>query len=246
MNWLAVSEAALAVAMASFVRGLTGFGFAIVATPLLALVYPPAIAVPVATLLQIPSGLPTVLRDWRDTDFRAAATAWIGGLPALIPGVFLLGILSADVMRLAVGGAVIFSTVALAFGKKIGRDPKPYELMGAGALSGLMQGAVAMAGPPVILLILSSSWNAARCRATLSFVFLLLGTASLVFGTIHGIVTKESILIAAVTVPGLLLGQMVGSHLFQRIDAKRYRSISTICVAVTGALVVIRGLMSFL
>lgn len=244
MDWLALSGAVLAVAAASFVRGLTGFGFAIVATPLLALVYPPAVAVPVATLLQIPSGLPTVVRDWDDTNFRAATIAWIGGMPALIPGIFLLGALSANVMRLIVGGAVVFSTVALALGPKLDRDPKSYELVGAGALSGLMQGAVAMAGPPVILLILSSSWNAARCRATLSFIFLLLGTASLVFGTLHGIVNRESVMIAAVTVPGLLLGQAVGTQLFARIDGKRYRSVSTICVAVAGCLVVVRGLMS--
>ena len=244
MDWLALSGAILAVAAASFVRGLTGFGFAIVATPLLALVYPPAVAIPVATLLQIPSGLPTVVRDWEDTNFRAATIAWIGGMPALIPGVFLLGALPADVMRLIVGGAVVFSTVALALGPKLDRDPKFYELVGAGALSGLMQGAVAMAGPPIILLVLSSSWNAARCRATLSFIFLLLGTASLVFGTLHGIVNRESVVIAAVTVPGLLLGQAVGTHLFVRIDGKRYRSVSTICVAVAGFLVVVRGLMS--
>lgn len=246
MSLLAISGAAFAVTVASFVRGLTGFGFAIVATPLLALVYPPAIAVPVATLLQIPSGLPTVIRDWPDTNFRAAATAWLGGLPALIPGVFLVGSVPADAMRLIVGAAVVFSTVALAFGKKLDREPKPYELVGAGALSGLMQGAVAMAGPPVILLILSSSWTAARCRATLSFVFLLLGTASLIFGAIHGLVTTESLIIAAATVPGLLLGQAIGSWLFLRVDAKRYRSISTFCVAITGVLVVIRGLLSLM
>jgi hypothetical protein len=244
MNWVALSGAVLAVAVASFVRGLTGFGFAVVATPLLVLVYPPAIAIPVATLLQIPSGVPTVLRDRGDTNFRAAAIAWIGGMPALIPGIFLLGALSADLMRLIVGGAVVFSTVALAVGRKLDRDPKSYELAGAGALSGLMQGAVGMAGPPIILLVLSSSWSAARCRATLSFVFLLLGTTSLVFGTIHGIVNKESLLIAAVTVPGLFLGQLIGTHLFVRIDAKRYRSVSTICVAVAGLLVVVRALLS--
>ena len=101
-----------------------------------------------------------------------------------------------------------------------------------------------MSGPPIILLILSSSWNAARCRATLSCIFLLLGTASLVFGSIHGIVNKESVLIAAITVPGLLLGQVIGTHLFDRIDGKRYRSVSTICVAAAGLLVVVRGLMS--
>lgn len=245
MGWLTLSSAAFFVALASFVRGLTGFGFAIVAMPLLALVYPPAIAVPVATLLQIPSGLPVVIRDWADTDFRAATTAWLGGMPALIPGIYLVGAAPADVMRLIVGGMVVFSTIALALGTKLNRDPKSLELVGAGALSGLMQGAVAMAGPPIILLILSSTWTAARCRATLSFVFLLLGSASLVFGTIHGIVTKESLLIALVTVPGLLLGQWVGSYLFVRIDGARYRNISVISVAITGVLVVVRALMSY-
>jgi len=244
MNWLALSGAAFAIVMASFIRGLTGFGFAVVATPLLSLIYPPAVAVPVAMILQIPSGLPTVLRDWEDTNFRAAVTAWMGGLPGLIPGVFLVSKMPENMMRLVVGGIVMLSTVALAFGRKLDRNPKPYELIGAGALSGLMQGAVAMPGPPVILLVLASSWSAARCRATLSFVFLLLGTAGLVFAAIHGIVTKESILIAAVAVPGLLLGQAVGSYLFDRVDAQRYRSISAACVALTGLLVLIRGLTS--
>ena len=65
-------------------------------------------------------------------------------------------------------------------------------------------------------------------------------------GTIHGIVNRESLMIAAVTVPGLLLGQMVGTHFFVRIDAKRYRAVSTVCVAMAGLLVVVRGLLSLL
>lgn len=245
MDWATIGTAAFFVTLASFVRGLTGFGFAIVATPLLALVYAPAMAVPLATLLQIPSGLPTVTRDWSDTDFRAATTAWLGGVPALIPGIYMVGAISADTMRLLVGAAVVFSTVALAFGTKLNRDPRSHELVCAGALSGLMQGAVAMAGPPIILLILSSTWSAARCRATLSFVFLLLGSVSLIFGAIHGIVTMQSVAIAALTVPGLLLGQWFGTYLFERIDGKRYRGISVICVAIAGVLVVLRGLISY-
>lgn len=245
MDLFTIGGAAFFVALASFVRGLTGFGFAIVATPLLAMIYNPAVAVPLATLLQIPSGLPTVMRDWADTDFRAATTAWLGGVPALIPGVYLVGAVSADAMRLLVGAAVIFSTVALAVGTKLNRDPRSHELVCAGALSGLMQGAVAMAGPPIILLILSSTWTAARCRATLSFVFLLLGSVSLVFGAIHGIVTTQSLVIALLTMPGLLLGQWFGTYLFERIDGKRYRGISVICVTVAGVLVVLRGLISY-
>ncbi|AEI02430.1 putative transmembrane protein [Afipia carboxidovorans OM5] len=246
MQWGMVLAAVIFIGIASFVRGLTGFGFAIVATPLLALVFPPAVAVPVATLLQIPSGLPTVFRDWPDTDFRSASIAWLGGVPALVPGVYLVANMSPDIMRLAVGVAVVFSSLCLAFGVKANRNPKGYELFGAGALSGLMQGAVAMAGPPVILLILSSSWSAARCRATLSCVFLFLGTASVVIGFLHGIVTRECVVIATLSIPALLLGQYLGAYVFDRIDASKYRKISILCVAATGVVVTIKGLSFYL
>lgn len=245
MHWDVVLSGALFVAIASFLRGLTGFGFAIVATPLLALVFPPAIAVPVATLLQIPSGLPTVLRDWSDTDFRAAGMAALGGIPALVPGVYLVATMPADIMRLAVGAVVVLSTAALAFGTRIGRPPKSGELFGAGALSGLLQGAVGMAGPPVIMLVLASSWSAARCRATLSCVFLILGTVSVIIGTWQGLVTRECLMIAAIAVPGLLLGQHLGAYVFDRIDAQKYRVISIACVAATGAVVTVKGLVSY-
>lgn len=245
MNWTIVAGAFF-IALALFLRGLTGFGFAIVATPLLALVFPPSIAVPVATLLQIPSGLPTVIRDWPDTDFRAAVTAWIGGAPALIPGIYLVASAPADFMRLLVGAAVVMSAIGLVLGIKLHRGPKPAELLGAGALSGLLQGSVAMAGPPIIVLILSSSWTAARCRATLSCVFLLLGTASVIFGILHGIVTWECVAIALLSLPGLLVGQYLGARLFSQIDGKKYRTISIVCVAATGVLVILRGLASYL
>jgi uncharacterized membrane protein YfcA len=245
VDWAIVLSGAFFIALASFLRGLTGFGFAIVATPLLAFVMPPSIAVPVAILLQIPSGLPMVFRDWPDTDFRAAGIAWISGVPALVPGLYLVANASADVMRLVVGAAVVLSTIALAFGSKINRPPRPIELLGAGALSGLMQGAVAMAGPPLIVLILASSWTAARCRATLSLFFLLLGTASLVIGVWRGVVTRECVVIAACGLPGLLLGQILGAYLFVRIDAQKYRTISILSVAATGILVTIKGLIPY-
>lgn len=245
MDWDVVLSGACFIALASFLRGLTGFGFAIVATPLLALVLPPSIAVPIVTILQIPSGLQTGVRDWSDTDFRAAGTAWLAGVPALIPGLYVVASVPPDLMRLIVGVVVIISTVVLSVGARIDRPPRTVELLSAGALSGFLQGAVAMAGPPIIVLLLASSWTAARCRATLSFVFLSLGSASLAIGLWRGVVTHESIIISALCIPGLIAGQVLGSHLFVRLDAKKYRTISILCVAATGVLVTIKGLASY-
>jgi uncharacterized membrane protein YfcA len=241
--WELAAAGGLFVALASFLRGLTGFGFAIVATPLLALVLPPALAAPIVVALQIPAGLQTAASDWRDTDLRAASLACLGGLPAILPGLWLVAALPAETMRLVVGVVVILSTVLLSFGFRLGRAPRTHELLGSGAMSGFLMGAVAMAGPPVIVLLLASDWAAKRCRATLSLIFFMLGCATFALGLANGVVTLESLGLTALYAPGLFAGQVLGGTLFSRIDGRRYRAVSLVIVAATGFLVVIRGIL---
>lgn len=245
MSWAIVSAAAFIIALASVSRGVTGFGFAVVATPLLALVLPPSVAVPVSVLLQIPSGLPIVINDWAHTDFRVAGITFAAGLPALIPGFYILAHASADVIRLIVGVTVVVSAVCLAIGAKLDRPPRTLELLATGAISGFMQGAAAISGPPVVVLFLASSWRIARCRATLSLLFLLLAAATLIIALLSGLMTRDGVIIAIVSLPGLLLGQFLGARIFTRIDARRYRMISVLSVAATGLLVVIKGLAPY-
>lgn len=145
-------------------------------------------------------------------------------------------------MRLMIGAIVLLSTFVLMAGFKLGRSPRTAELTGAGALSGIMQGAAAMAGPPLILLALSSNWSHARSRATLSF-FLLLGSASLVIGMCRGIISADSLLDALILLPGLIVGQCAGTHLFRRLNAKSYKVIAIICVAASAAAVITRAFL---
>ncbi|QIB34685.1 sulfite exporter TauE/SafE family protein [Ancylobacter pratisalsi] len=242
MDWLMLA-AALFVTAASLLRGLTGFGFAIVAMPLLSLVMPPILAVPIVTLLQIPSGVHTIYGDWRDIDLRFALVVWIAGLPTILPGLYLLSLVPPHDMRLMIGAIVLLSTFVLMVGFKLDRSPRTAELIGAGALSGIMQGAAAMAGPPLILLALSSNWPHARSRATLSFVFLLLGSASLVIGMWRGIISADSLLDALILLPGLIVGQYAGTHLFRRLNARSYKVIAITCVAASAAAVITRAFL---
>lgn len=53
MDGITIAYCAASVAAGSMFQGLTGFGFAIVAMPLVSLFIPPAVALPVLTMLQI-------------------------------------------------------------------------------------------------------------------------------------------------------------------------------------------------
>lgn len=63
---LTIAGAAAMTFGAAYVRGLTGFGMAIILVPLLGLIIPPAQAVTLGILLQLligPVGLPAIVAD---------------------------------------------------------------------------------------------------------------------------------------------------------------------------------------
>ena len=63
----------LAVAFSAILRGYSGFGFALAATPLLVSLIPPTAAVPVVLMLQIGSSLVGLKRTIADSDRRSVA-----------------------------------------------------------------------------------------------------------------------------------------------------------------------------
>src|SRR5689334_17984619 len=69
------------VFLATLVRSAFGFGEALVAVPLLALVIPVRVAVPLATLLSVSVAGLILLQDWRKVHARAA---WRLVVPTLL------------------------------------------------------------------------------------------------------------------------------------------------------------------
>jgi uncharacterized membrane protein YfcA len=240
---LQLAYAGVAIAIAALLRGLTGFGFSIAATPLLSLAIAPEAAVPVVLLLQAASGLEPAVRDRSDIDVRAVAVLCLAALPGIVPGLLLLDVLSSDHARRVIAVAVIASALALATGFELGRPAKTRELAAAGAIGGVFQGLAAMAGPPMIALLLASSWPPARCRATLSFTFLVLALVVIAAAAVQGLLGLAEVWAATVLVLPLLVGQRIGATLFHRLDPRRYRVIGIGVILATGVLALGRSFL---
>src|SRR5262245_1490350 len=107
------------VLAAGFMRGFTGFGFAMAAVPLLPPVVPPARAVPFVVLLQLLAGV----WDWREARKHAQwrSLPWLiaGAVVGTPLGTMSLALMSADWARLAIAGAVLLAVVLLARGLKL-------------------------------------------------------------------------------------------------------------------------------
>ncbi|MEP7367986.1 MAG: sulfite exporter TauE/SafE family protein, partial [Acidobacteriota bacterium] len=111
---VAVSVAAI-IFLGTLVRSALGFGEALVAVPLMALVIPVEEAAPVAVLVSIAVAAMILLQDWRKVHFRSAGRLLVSTLFGIPAGLALLRFAPQPVVKAVLAVVIIaFSLHALA------------------------------------------------------------------------------------------------------------------------------------
>src|ERR1035437_7786990 len=156
------------VTLAGIVRGVTGFGGAMLMTPVLSGLIGPVSAVVTALILEtaaalgmFPDALPKA--RWRTLLYLT--------LPAIVTvplGGYLLLTLDPNVARKMIAGVVIVFSSMLLSGLRYSGSPRPATSLALGSLVGALVGATSIGAPPVILYLLSGPDPAAVTRANLT------------------------------------------------------------------------------
>jgi uncharacterized membrane protein YfcA len=193
--------AGLIVALAALVQGTVGYGMALVAAPLLAMVEPAYLPVPLILLTSAHAVLAAV-RDWQHADWTGIGWAMAGRLPGTGLGVLAVVVLSPRVFALLVGlGVLICVLLSLLSWRP---RPRPGSLLLAGLVSGVGGTAASIGGPPLALLYQEAAGP--RVRGTISGYFVLGSVISLAALAAAGQVTGESLARTAALSPFLLIG----------------------------------------
>ncbi|QUS36319.1 sulfite exporter TauE/SafE family protein [Falsirhodobacter algicola] len=229
-----------AVFAAAVLRGLTGFGFAMAAVPVMSLVVAPARAVAIAIVLQCLIGMRDVVAMHRLLDRRALALLTLGAVVGTPVGIWGLTHLPADTMRVVL--AVLVGCGFLALLTKLRLPDGPGPALGAGLVAGLFSGLAAMPGPPAIAYFLGRTQAADRTRASLMVFFFLTSLLALPGLFWAGELTREAVLTAVLALPVLLLGTWAGSLGFHRLGDGGYRTVALILLAAMAVLTGARGL----
>jgi len=226
-----------AILLAGFMRSFTGFGFALIAVPALALILPPQMIVPVVLALEVVTGAQLYRGAAPHADYGVLKRfSW----PAIITlplGLWLLRELSDDQMRLVLIGVLVATIALFALGALMtrgGRSPSPIAAYGAGGISGALCGATGIPGPPVIAYTMSSNWEPVRQRATMILYFIVIDVATLVAMVFTGLAGLETLYKAGALLPALLLGNFVGSAAFKRWGGDAYRPVAFGILIVIG------------
>src|SRR5262249_45542153 len=137
--------------VATVIRSAFGFGEALIAVPLLALVIPVEVAAPLAVLVSITVAIVIVLQDWQKVHLRTTGWLVLSTLFGIPVGVLLLLIAPEAVVK------VILAVVIIMFSSYCLASRAPFELKDDkfawlfGFLAGILGGAYGMNGPPLVV-----------------------------------------------------------------------------------------------
>ena len=157
---------------ATFIRSAFGFGEALVAVPLLALIMPVNVAAPVAVLVSITVAAVIIAQDWRNIHFRSAWWLVVSTLFGTPLGLLLLTAAAERVVKgLLAAVIILFSAYSLIQRKRIELKNDRYAWI-FGFIAGILGGAYGMNGPPLVIYGTLRGWTPQQFRATLQGYFL--------------------------------------------------------------------------
>ena len=218
--------AALSVFAAGLIRGFSGFGSALINAPVLSLIWGPTIGVPVAALIEVAPAIQLTPKAIKIANWK---TVWAFSIPALIllpAGTFILVSVPADDMRRAIGAIVLVVALILWSGWRYRGPRGVVPSMCVGLVGGSLAGATGVAGPPVILYLMSSEDSPAQTRANLIAYFTIILFGIVATFSLKGLVSLNTLWLAAAMLIPFIAGTAIGTRMFPLASERVFRNIA--------------------
>jgi uncharacterized protein len=227
--------------LATVVRSALGFGEALVAVPLMALVLPVEVAAPLAVLVSVTVAGVILLQDWRHVHFGGAwrlVLATFFGIPF---GLLLLTHVAEPVVKALLAVVIISFTIY--------RLTKHTHLVlnddrwawGFGFAAGVLGGAYGMNGPPLAVYGALRRWTQERFRATLQGYFFPASFVGMAGYWLAGLWTASVTKYYLISLPVVLVAVFVGRVLNRRLEPRRFVVCVDVCLLLIGALLLVQS-----
>jgi uncharacterized membrane protein YfcA len=222
------------VILAGLMRGMTGFGGAMVMAPPLSLLLGPVPAVVIALTLEVAAALVVLREAWPKIDGRILIYLTLPAALTVPLGGYLLLVLDAGIARRMISAVVVLSSLALLSGIRYAGKPRPSTSVALGSVVGVLLGATSVGAPPVILYLLSGSDPPEVTRANLT-VFVtaisVIGVAMLITaGAISSPLAWSALILSA----PYLAATWAGGRLVGRLTARGARRLALGFMLVIG------------
>jgi uncharacterized membrane protein YfcA len=231
--------AAIAAGLGAMVQGSVGFGYALVAAPLLTLIDPQLVP-GAATIGSAGFALLSVRRTrGGPTDWDGVRWAGAGLVLGTLPAGLLLAMVSEHTVAVIIGILVLVAVLVSLTGLDIRRTP--LRMLGLGVVSGFMGTAATVGGPPIALAYQHEP--GVVIRATLTRIFVV-GTVLTIAALVPaGRLGLDEAWAGLALLPGVAVGFGLSRRLHDVLDAGWARPAVLVLSAVSATVVLVRELL---
>lgn len=222
----------------ALLQGLSGFGFSILAIPLITFIMSPKTSVPVLLIYSIIINIAVIISSKKAIDLKKIWLILLGAMLAVPLGTKLLIILPENVIRSFIGILILFFGFFLLAGFKIKLKRSKFMRLPIGFLSGILGASISISGPPLIIYFTNQGTQKQEFRGNLAIYFLLLNLITVPVYLINGLFTPTVLNNALSFSPALLVGVLSGSIISHKIKDNHFRKITLYLLIIMGVLTI--------
>ncbi|HSF92839.1 MAG TPA: sulfite exporter TauE/SafE family protein [Paracoccaceae bacterium] len=229
-----------AVLFAGISKGGFAAGPAFAASPFLALVIEPQLAVGVMLPLLIVADVAAMRGFWRQWNWKNARALMIGAVPGIILGALLFKYMNADFLRLLIG-AISIGFVLFQGARKYGlihKTERPFNAAKAmfwGGVAGFTSFVSHAGGPPASVHLLSQRLSKTEYQATTVLTFWCINLVKVIPYAMIGMFTRETLVANVYLAPVAFIGAFIGIYLHRVISERLFFTLAYVFLLMTGA-----------
>ncbi|HAM79237.1 sulfite exporter TauE/SafE family protein [Ornithinibacillus bavariensis] len=230
----------LIILVASILQASTGFGFSILATPFLLLIFEPNEAIQINLILSLIISSALIMKIREDIDIGVLKRFLVGSVTGLPVGIIIFLLIDINKLKFGVSIIIFVLTIMLILKLRVNQTKKRDLLVGG--LSGSLTTSIGMPGPPLLLYFSGSDTQKEKLRSTTLAFYLFIYVVSLVIQVIFTGTNKTIWVSSLWAIPLVFVGLYVGQLLFKMINQNVFRIFTYVILLFTVIFLLIDSL----
>ncbi|MBE8540382.1 TSUP family transporter [Geoglobus acetivorans] len=219
------------------IRVITGFGSAILLSPIFSNILPPKEAVVLIILLESSVNIIFVVKEKMNLGLKEV---YAGGFSGIAIGIALFGIASQQMIGLSIGLGMVVLAVLMLAGVNFRVKNTKRLFLSLGFASGSMGVLTGVNGPQIILGLTNQGYDSAFIRSFIITYLVIIDTVTLAAFLLSGHINADVVVKFAYLVPSVALAYVTGRRILGKLDGEDLRRVMLLTVIVLSIVLIAR------
>lgn len=230
--------------LSTFIRSSLGFGDAVIAMPLLAMVVGLQTATPVVALCATTIAITILILDWRKVHLKASLRLIFASALGIPIGLLLLKQAPEAILMIFLGSVIlIYGLYNLVKPHLPTLSDKLGMTLLFGFVAGLLGGAFNTNGPPIVIYGKMRRWEPANFRATLQGYFVPTSSMILIGHGLAGLWTASVFRLYLYALPILFVAIFLGTKVNRVLHPEKFDNVLNVALIVMGITLILNSII---